>query len=59
MADEIIQEITALNVDLTCDGNCEGCEKFLCVQCKKTFNKQGGHKWSGNEYICEECFLRM
>ena len=29
MAGEIIQEITALNVDLTCDGNCEGCEKFF------------------------------
>ena len=23
------QEITALNVDLTCDGKCEGCEKFF------------------------------
>ena len=29
MAGEIIQEITALNVDLTCDGKCEGCEKFF------------------------------
>lgn len=26
------QEITALNVDLTCDGVCEGCEKFFtCI----------------------------
>lgn len=29
MAGELIQEITALNVNLTCDGNCEGCEKFF------------------------------
>ncbi len=29
MSDNLIQEITALNVDLTCDGKCEGCEKFF------------------------------
>lgn len=30
------QEITALNVDLTCDGKCEGCEKFFdCVSPQK------------------------
>lgn len=32
---------------------------FLCVQCKKRFNKDSGHKWKGNEYICKGCFLRM
>jgi len=28
MSSGISQEITRLNVDLTCDGNCEGCEKY-------------------------------
>jgi ATP-binding protein involved in chromosome partitioning len=29
MSDNLIQEITAINVDLNCDGKCEGCEKFF------------------------------
>ncbi|MBW2967274.1 hypothetical protein KY362_02195 [Candidatus Woesearchaeota archaeon] len=32
---------------------------FLCVQCKKRFNKHSGLKWKGNEYICRECFENM
>jgi ATP-binding protein involved in chromosome partitioning len=34
---EVRQEISALNVDLTCDGKCEGCEKFFeCTLPQKT-----------------------
>jgi len=32
---------------------------FLCVKCKKRFNKSSGLKWEGNEYVCRECFRRM
>lgn len=32
---------------------------FLCVQCKKRFNKEHGLKWDGNEYVCRECFQNM
>ena len=35
------------------------CEKFLCVKCKKRSNKESGHRWKGNEFICPECFLNM
>ncbi len=32
MVSEMRQEITALNVDLTCDSKCEGCEKYFdCI----------------------------
>ncbi|HII71757.1 TPA: hypothetical protein HA265_03305 [Candidatus Woesearchaeota archaeon] len=30
--------------------------KFLCVKCKKTFNKEFGKKWDSTEYICNGCF---
>ncbi len=33
--------------------------KFLCVKCKRTFNKASGHRWEANEYICEECFQKL
>ncbi|MFC1741295.1 competence protein CoiA family protein [Nanoarchaeota archaeon] len=32
---------------------------FLCVKCKKRFNKSGGLKWEGNEYICRGCFNNL
>ncbi len=35
------------------------CKKFLCVTCKKRFNKESGIKWEGNEYICKECFMKL
>jgi ATP-binding protein involved in chromosome partitioning len=36
MSSDMIQEITALNVDLSCDGICSGCEKFFdCTLTKK------------------------
>ncbi|MBT5023457.1 hypothetical protein HOK51_03905 [Candidatus Woesearchaeota archaeon] len=30
---------------------------FMCVRCKKKFNKEHGTKWDAKEYICRECFL--